>query len=149
MIFTNKCYFAAMEHEKGATPELLDTLVDKGHRSYMSAVRGISLGTFRARVPMSTMPIHRCWILRCGLYVSHIFIISVIVCYNLIFYFRAAGYALRVFSRLRDLSREICQTVHVDQGTRLHGFGSTCPCSRHFSTIGVRRRTRFTFRSVR
>ena len=62
MIFSNKSYFAAMKHEKGATPELLDALVDKQHRSYMSAVRGISLGTFRARVPMSTMPIHRRWV---------------------------------------------------------------------------------------
>ena len=41
-----------MAHEEGATPELLDALVDKRHRSYMSTVRGISLGTFRARVPM-------------------------------------------------------------------------------------------------
>jgi len=30
----------------------------------MSAVRGISLGTFRARVPMSTMSIHRRWVPR-------------------------------------------------------------------------------------
>ena len=128
---------------------MLDALVDKRHRSYMSAVRGISLGTFRVRVPMSTMSIHRRWVPRYGLYLSHIFIVSITVCSNLMFHFRAAGYALRVFSRFCDLSREICQTVHVDQGTRLHGFGSTCPCSRHFSTIGVRRRTRFASRSVR
>jgi len=138
-----------MAHEEGATPELLDALVDKRHRSYMSAVRGISLGMFRARVPMSTMPIHHRWVPRYGIHLSHTFIVSAIVCYNLIFYFCAAGYALRVFSRLRDLSREIWQTVHVDQGTRLHGFSSTCPSSRHFSTVGVRRRTRFTSRSVR
>ena len=64
MIFSNKSYIAAMEHEEGATPELLDALVDKRHRSNMPAVRGISLGTFRARVPMSTMPIHRRWVPR-------------------------------------------------------------------------------------
>ena len=51
MIFSNQFYFAAMEHEEGAIPELLDALVDKRHRSYMSAVRGINLGTFRARMP--------------------------------------------------------------------------------------------------
>ena len=57
-------FSAAMEHEEGATPELLDALVDKRHRSYMSVVRGINLGTFRARVPMSMMPIHRRWVPR-------------------------------------------------------------------------------------
>ena len=98
MIFSDKSYFAAMEHEEGTTPELFDALVDKCHRSYMSAVRGISLGTFRAHVPMSTMPIHRRWVLRYGLHLSHIFFVSVTVCSNLMFYFRAAGYALRVFS---------------------------------------------------
>ena len=98
MMLSNKSYFAAMEHEEGATPELLDALIDKRHRSYMSAVRGTSLGTFRACVPMSTMPIHRRWVPRCGLYLSHFLIVLVIICYNLIFYFRAAGYALRVFS---------------------------------------------------
>ena len=96
-----------MAHEKGATPELLDALVDKRHRSYMSAVCGISLGTFRARVPMSTMPTHRRWVPRYGLYFSHILIVSLTVCSNLMFYLHAAGYALRVFSRLRDLWREI------------------------------------------
>ena len=96
-----------MAHEEGATPELLDALVDKHHRSYMSVVRGISLGTFRARLPMSTMPIHRSWVPRYGLYLSHIFIVSVTVCSNLMFHFRDAGYALRVFSRLRDLWKEI------------------------------------------
>jgi len=138
-----------MAHEEGATPELLDALVDKRHRSYMSVVRGISLGTFRVRVPMSTMPIHRRWVPRCMLYLAHFLIVPVILSYNLKFNFCAAGYALRVFSRLRDLSREIWQTVHVDQGTWLHGFNSTCPSSRHFSTVGVRRRTCFTSRSVR
>ena len=149
MMFSNQSSFAGMEHEEGATPELLDALVDKRHRSYMSAVRGISLGTFGERVPMSTMPIHRRWVPRCVLYLAHFLIVSVIVSYNLIFNFRGAGYALRVFSRLRDLSREIWQTVHVDQGTSLHGFSSTCPSSRHFSTVGVQRRRRFTSRSVR
>ena len=105
-LFTTS-FSAAMEHQEGATPELLDALVDKRHRLYMSAVCGISLGTFRARVPMSTMLIHRCWVPRYGLRLSHIFIVSVTVCSNFMFHFRAAGYALRVFSRLRDLSREI------------------------------------------
>ena len=63
-MLSNKSYFPAMEHEESATPELLDALVDKRHRSYMSAVRGINLGIFRARVPMSTMPIHHRWVLR-------------------------------------------------------------------------------------
>ena len=84
-----------MTHEEGATPELFDALVDKRHRSYMSAVRGISLGTFRARVPMSTMPIHRRWVPRYGLHLSHIFIVSVTICSNLMFHFRGTGYALR------------------------------------------------------
>ena len=42
-----------MAHEEGATPELLDALVDKHHRSYMSVVCGISLGTFRARIAVN------------------------------------------------------------------------------------------------
>ena len=138
-----------MAHEEGATPELLDALVDKRHQSYMSAVRGIRLGTFRARVPMSTMLIHHRWVPRYGLHLSHILIVSVTVCSNLMFHFRDAGYALQVFSRLRDLWREIWPTLHVDLGTGLHGFSSTCPSSRHFSTVGVRRHTRFTSRSVR
>ena len=96
-----------MAHEEGVTPELLDSLVDKRHRSCMYAVRGISLGMFRARVPISTMPIHRRWVPRYVLRLSHIFIVSVTVCSNFMFHFRAAGYALWVFSRLRDLWREI------------------------------------------
>ena len=138
-----------MVHEEGATPELLDALVDKRHRSYMSAVRGISLGMFRARVPMSTMTIHRRWVPRYGLHLSHILIVSVTVCSNLMFHFCDAGYALQVFSRLHDLWREIWPTLHIDLGTGLHGFSLTCPSSRHFSTVGVRRRTRFTARSLR
>ena len=66
-----------MAHEEGATPELLDALVDKRHRSYMFAVHGISLGTFRARVPMSMMLIHRRWVPRYGLHLSHIFIVYI------------------------------------------------------------------------
>ena len=66
-------FSAAMEHEEGATPELLDALVDKRHRSYMSADCGTSLGTFRARVPMSTMSIHRRWVPRYGLHLSHFY----------------------------------------------------------------------------
>ena len=46
-------FSAAMEHEEGATPELLDALVDKRHRSYMSAVCGISLGTFQDRIAVN------------------------------------------------------------------------------------------------
>ena len=42
-----------MAHEEGATPELLDALVDKRHRSYMSAVRGISLGSLRVRIAVN------------------------------------------------------------------------------------------------
>ena len=64
MMFSNQSYFAGMEHEEGATPELLDTLVDKRHWSYMSAVRGESLGTFWACMPMLTMPIHCRWVPR-------------------------------------------------------------------------------------
>ena len=71
MMFSNQSSFAGMEHEEGATPELLDALVDKRHWSYMSAVRSINLGMFRARVPMSTMPIHRRWVHMYGLYLSH------------------------------------------------------------------------------
>ena len=61
---------------------------------------------------------------------------------------RAVGYALQVFSRLRDLSREIWQTVHVDPGTRLHGFSSTCPsCCRSKPTGKQRQATRRAGRS--
>ena len=142
-------FSAAMEHEEGATPELLDALVDKRHRSYMSVVRGTSLGMFRARVPMSTMPIDPRWVPRYGLNMSHILIISLNVSCNLIIFFRVADYVYRVFSLLRDLLRETWQTLDVDRGTRLHAFSSTCPFSRHFSTVGVRRRTLSTSRSVR
>ena len=138
-----------MAHEEGATPELLDALVDKRHRSYKSAVCGISLGMFRARVPLSTMPIHRRWVPRYRLHLSHILIVFVTVCSNLMFHFRDTGYALQVFSRLCDLWREIWPTLHADLGTGLYGFSSTYPSSRHFSTVGVRRCTRFTSRSVR
>ena len=106
-------FSAAMEHEEGATPELLDALVDKRHRSYMSAVRGTSLGMFRTRVPMSTMPIDPRWVPRYGLNMSHILIISLNVSCNLIIFFRVAGYAHRAFSRLRDLLRETWQTLDV------------------------------------
>ena len=85
--FSNKSNYTGMAHEEGASPELLDALVDKRHRSYKSAVCGISLGTFRARVPMSTMSIHRHWVPRYGLHLSHIFIVSVTVCSNLMFHF--------------------------------------------------------------
>ena len=87
-------FSAAMEHEEGATPELLDALVDKRHRSYMSAVRGTSLGMFRARVPMSTMPIDPRWVPRYGLNMPHILIISLNVSCILINFFRVAGYAI-------------------------------------------------------
>ena len=30
-MFSNQSYFESMEHEEGATPELLDALVDKLH----------------------------------------------------------------------------------------------------------------------
>ncbi|RLM58612.1 hypothetical protein C2845_PM18G08150 [Panicum miliaceum] len=45
------------EEDLYVTPELLDAAVDKQHRSFMSAVRGVMLKTLRARVPMSTMPL--------------------------------------------------------------------------------------------
>ncbi|CAO2171979.1 unnamed protein product [Urochloa humidicola] len=45
-----------------APPELLDRELDINHRSYMSAVCGVPLRTFHARVPMSTMPIHPTWV---------------------------------------------------------------------------------------
>jgi len=138
-----------MEHKEGAIPELLDALVDKRHRSYMSAVRGTSLGMFRTRVPMSTMPIDPRWVSMYGLNMSHILIISLNVSCNLIIFFRVADYAYRVFSRLRDLLRETWQTLDVDRGTRLHAFSLTCPSSQHLSIVGVRRRTLSTSQSVR
>ena len=81
-------------HEEGGELEILE---DDRHAAHEP----------RARVPMSTMSIHRRWVPRYGLYLSHIFIVSITVCSNLMFHFCAAGYALRVFSRLRDLWREI------------------------------------------
>ncbi|CAN6223127.1 unnamed protein product [Urochloa humidicola] len=48
--------------EPYAPPELLEKELDINHRSYMSAVRGVPLRTLRARVPMSTMPIHPTWV---------------------------------------------------------------------------------------
>jgi hypothetical protein len=50
------------EEEWYDTLELLDAAVDKQHRSFMSAVHGVTLKTLRACVPMSTMPIDQCWI---------------------------------------------------------------------------------------
>ena len=46
------------------TPELLDPAVDVGHRSYMTTVRGLNLGTLRARVPLATMPLDPRWLPR-------------------------------------------------------------------------------------
>ena len=57
--------FAAMaidDEDGDARLELLDPAIDRQHRSYMSAVRGLMLKTLRARVPMSTMPIYQRWI---------------------------------------------------------------------------------------
>ncbi|CAO2146032.1 unnamed protein product [Urochloa humidicola] len=48
--------------EPYAPPELLEKELDINHRSYMSAMRGVPLRTFRTRVPMSTMPIHLTWV---------------------------------------------------------------------------------------
>ncbi|KAF8701353.1 hypothetical protein HU200_033683 [Digitaria exilis] len=53
-----------MAHEGGATPELFDAHVDMRHRSYVSVVHGVNQGTFRARVPMVTMPIDPRWLPR-------------------------------------------------------------------------------------
>jgi len=77
-------------HEEGGELEILE---DDRHAAHEP----------RARVPMSTMSIHRRWVPRYGLYLSHILIVSVTICSNLMFHFRDAGYALQVFSRLRDL----------------------------------------------
>jgi len=46
------------------TPELLDRAIDVKHRSFMSAVRGLPQHTFRARVPLSTMPLDDRWLPR-------------------------------------------------------------------------------------
>jgi len=119
-----------MEHEEDATPELLDAHVDKCHQSYMSAVRGTSLGTFRARVPMSTMPIDPRWVPRYELNMPHILIISLNVSCILIIFFSHCRLRDRVFSRLRDLLRETWQTLDVERGTSLHTFSLTCPSSR-------------------
>ena len=104
-------FSAAMEHEEGATPELLDALVDKRHRSYMSADCGTSLGMFRARVPMSMMPIDPRWVPRYGLNMSHILIISLNVSCILIIFF---------------MKRNHKQTS--DQPTRVCKMQDACTC---------------------
>lgn len=48
--------------ERYVLPELLDATVDGNHRSFMSAVRGLDLGTMRARVSMATMKLDLRWI---------------------------------------------------------------------------------------
>ena len=68
----------AIDDEDGdVRAELLDAAIDRQHRSYMSAVRGITLKTLRARVPMSMMPIHQHWI---PMYVVN-FVCLVVLCF--------------------------------------------------------------------
>jgi hypothetical protein len=50
--------------------ELFDEVMDRHHRSYVSAVLGGPLGTIRCRTPRTLMPIHPRWIPK---YVIHIY----------------------------------------------------------------------------
>jgi hypothetical protein len=43
-------------------PELIDEVVDRHHRSYVSAVLRRPLGTIRYRTTRTLMPIHQWWI---------------------------------------------------------------------------------------
>jgi hypothetical protein len=52
-------------------PELFDEVVDRKHRSYMSAVLGRPLGAIRCRTTRTLLPIHPRWIPK---YVIHIFL---------------------------------------------------------------------------
>jgi hypothetical protein len=51
-------------------PKLFDEMVDRHHRSYVSAVLGGPLGTIRCRTTRTLMPIHQQWIPK---YVIHIY----------------------------------------------------------------------------
>jgi hypothetical protein len=51
-------------------PELFDEVVDRHHRSYVSAVLGGPLGTICCRMTRTLLPIHPRWIPK---YVSHIY----------------------------------------------------------------------------
>ena len=67
LIYFMRCVVGIEEHTEFPvykTPELLDRTVDVGHRSYDSTVRGLNLGTFRARVPLATMPLDPRWVPR-------------------------------------------------------------------------------------
>jgi hypothetical protein len=51
-------------------PELFDEVVDRHHRSYVSAVLGRPLGAIRCRTTRTLLPIHPRWIPK---YVIHIY----------------------------------------------------------------------------
>ena len=76
-------YFTAMADPPVApcvTPELLDPRLDSQHRSFQSSVRGADLGTYRARVPLTTMAIDVRWLPRYGVF--HVQIKYIIYMFN-------------------------------------------------------------------
>ncbi|WVZ95908.1 hypothetical protein U9M48_041614 [Paspalum notatum var. saurae] len=50
--------------EEGSTPDLLDPVIDSGHRSYLSAVEHKSLGTFQCRPPKEVLELDDRWLQR-------------------------------------------------------------------------------------
>jgi hypothetical protein len=50
-------------------PELFDEAVDRYHRSYVSAVLGLSPGNIRCRTTRTLMPIHQRWIPKYVIYI--------------------------------------------------------------------------------
>ena len=50
--------------EELPTPELLDPVVDSGHRSYMSAVEHKHLATFQCRPPKEYLELDNRWLQR-------------------------------------------------------------------------------------
>lgn len=62
-LFTLTCntLFAEMAH-----PELLDPAIDQRHRSYLTAVEGAQLGTFRPRSSRERLLVHDSFVERYG-----------------------------------------------------------------------------------
>jgi hypothetical protein len=44
-----------------ATPELLDQVIDSGHRSFLAAVEHANLHVLRPRPPEERIELHHCW----------------------------------------------------------------------------------------
>jgi multisubunit Na+/H+ antiporter MnhE subunit len=54
-------------------PELFDEVVDRQHRSYVSAVLGYPLGAIRCRTTHTLLPIHLRWFPKYVIYFYYLF----------------------------------------------------------------------------